>query len=326
MGRGYWKSVLAELLIAGSLMLPLSAEPKRAEYRQHQGQRYGQKSGMDSALEVRIDAYVKSLKKSGYLSSTDKTSFVVYDIGQDKKVASINEDRKVMAASTIKIFVMLAYFDRVKAGKIKYTSGDKILLAAMVQKSSNSATNALIRKLGGPRKVEKILSREYPYFDETDVVQYIPRGGKTYKNTTSAHDLNIFYNQMWRRKLPHSNEMRHYLGLPGSDRIFDGTCIPNGTHVFNKTGTVYGLVADSGILLMRGLNGQSHPYAITAIIEDRTKTRRKNRKVPLKRWKNKRAEVIRTVSEGAYDYLYKMHTGDEFLCKQHDGKHLRGGQ
>lgn len=310
---GYAKKALAALLLTGMLSAPSYSKDPYAR-------------SMDSSLEANMEAYVKDLRKRGFLSKTDETSFVVYDIDHDRKVASINEDEKMMSASTIKVFVMLAYFDRLGDGMIRHTAENRRLLRAMIQYSSNAATNRLMGKLGGPKAVEKLLARKYPFFDETDVKEYIPGGGRTYRNTTSAHDLNIFYNQLWRNRLPHADKMKYYLGLPGNDRIFDGTCIPKGTDVFNKTGTVYGVVADSGILVMKGRNGRVHPYAVTGMIEDRTKTKPGNRKEPYWSWAKKRANVVRRMSEGAYDYLYKLHNSKEFVCRQHGGRHLGGRQ
>lgn len=320
----YIRKAVATLAMAGTLAFPLGVEQRSR--RSQRMPRASYTRDIDSRLETHIDAYIKDLRKQGYLSGSDETSFVVYDIDHDRKVASINQDQRVMAASTIKVFVMLAYFDQIEAGKIREQHEDDSLLRKMVQKSSNSATNKLLKKIGGPRRVERILRAGYPYFDETDIVEYIPKDGRTYRNTTSAHDLNIFYNQLWRGRLPATQRMKMYLALPGRDRIFKGTCIPSGVRVYNKTGTVYGLVADSGIIVMKDPQGRAHPYAMTGIIEDRTKTDKGNRKESFGRWSKNRSEVIRSVSEGAYDFLYNMHTGKSFMCKQHKGKHLGSRQ
>ena len=156
-------------------------------------------------------------------------------------------------------------------------------------------------------------------------MEYIPRGGRTYKNTTSSHDLNIFYNQLWRNNLPYSSEMKRILSLPKTDWLFDRTCIPRGVSQYTKSGTVYGLVADSGILVTRDVQGRQHPYAITVIIEDKTKSYSKNRS-RAGTWTRRRAELIRDISEGVYDFLYRSHIGKPYMCRQHNGRHLGGSQ
>ena len=280
-------------------------------------------SSVDSMLESRMDAFIKDLRRAGHLNSTDGISVTVYDIDHDKKFVGINEDYRRMAASTIKDFVMLAIFSQIHDKKLQYTNNIKSLIQQSIQHSSNSATNMLMGILGGPSQVNRILSQHFPYFKETEVVEYIPSGGRTYKNTTSTHDLSIFYNQLWKGNLPHADEMKRYLSLPKRDRLFDGTCIPSGTRVLNKTGTVYGLVADSVILVMKDDKGKSHPYIINVMIEDKTKPHA-NGSGQSGEWIRYRSNLIRELSEGAYGYLFQFHTGKPYVCKQHNGRHLGG--
>ena len=282
-------------------------------------------TSVDSPLESRMDAFIKDLRHTRHLDPTDEISVTVYDIDHGRKVASINEDVKRMAASTIKDYVMLAVFKQIENKKLNYTPEIKRLLQMSIQHSSNSATNRLIHILGGPRQVNNILSQYFPFFKETRIVEEIPDGGRTYRNTTSTHDLSIFYNQLWAGNLPYANEMKRYLSLPKHDRIFDGTCIPSGTRVLNKTGTVYGLVADSGILVMKDDKGKTHPYIINVIIEDKTKPHSKDRK-EAGSWTKYRSDLIRKLSEGAYDFLYQLHTGKPYNCNKHQGRHLGGRQ
>ena len=278
---------------------------------------------LDSNLEANIDQYIKGLRHRGRLENTDRTSFVVYDVTQQKKVVSINEDRTMMAASLIKNFIMLAYFHEVKHKRLQHTSQNRSHLRQMIQKSANTSTNYFIRLLGGPRSVDRILKRNYPYFKQTRIVEYIPNGGRTYRNTTSAHELNKFYNQLWLENLPYSNKMKHYLGLPNGDRIHDKTCIPSNVRVYHKTGTVYGLVADSGILAIIDSQGKQRVYIFTGMIEDKTKTNRRNRSERYRLWVQRRSDTLRRVSEAVYEYIYEVHYGGQFDCRRHAGQHLK---
>ena len=258
---------------------------------------------IDSPLEASIERFVKRYRRSRQLVSTDLTSFVVYDISRRRKLVSINEDQPRMAASLVKNFVMLAYFHEVRQGRKAHTNYNRSQLRRMIQKSSNPATNYFIRLLGGPRRVQRILKANYPYFQQTRIVEYIPAGGRTYRNMTSAHDLNRFYVQLWYGNLPHSQKMKYYLKLPNGDYIFKKTHIPASVKVYNKTGTVYGLVADSGILVFRDSRGKARPYVFTGMIQDRTKTNRRNRYQSFGTWVTRRANILRRVSEKAYGYL-----------------------
>ena len=156
---------------------------------------------IDSQLEADFERYIKSLRNRNLLATSDRTSFVVYDISKNKKLVSINEDRQMMAASIIKNFVMLAYFHEVKYGRQKHTDHNRGRLRAMIWRSSNPSTNYFIRLLGGPARVNRILKTNYPYFTQTRIVEYIPiPSGRTYKNMTSARDLSTFFLRLWQNR------------------------------------------------------------------------------------------------------------------------------
>ncbi len=266
-------------------------------------------STIDSTLEATFEVYIKGQRSRRRLATTDRTTFVVYDISKNKKLVSINEDRPMMAASIVKNFIMLAYFHEVKHGRQHHTALNRSHLQRMIQRSSNPSTNYFIRLLGGPRKVDRLLKANYPYFKQTRIVEYIPAGGRTYRNMTSAHDLNRFFVQLWKGSLPYSSKMKHYLGLPNGDYIYKKTYIPSSVKVYNKTGTVYGLVGDAGVLVFRDPRGRQRPYIFIGMIQDKSKTSRKNRWQSFGAWKDRRANILRRLSEKAYGYIYVNHYG-----------------
>ena len=159
-------------------------------------------STIDSPLEANFERHIKRQRSRQILATTDRTSFVVYDISKSKKLVSINENRQMMAASLIKNFVMLAYFHEVRHGRQAHTAANRGNLKAMIQWSSNPSTNYFIRLLGGPSRVQRILRANYPYFKQTRIVEYIPPGGRTYRNMTSARDLSLFCLQLWKGRPP----------------------------------------------------------------------------------------------------------------------------
>ena len=268
---------------------------------------------IDSPLEANFEQHIKRQRSRDILATTDRTSFVVYDITKNKKIVSINENRQMMAASLIKNFVMLAYFHEVRYGRQVHTAANRGHLKNMIQWSSNPSTNYFIRKLGGPARVNRILKANYPYFKQTRIVEYIPAGGRTYRNMTSARDLSMFCLQLWKRRLPYSEKMKYYLKLKNGDYIFKKTYIPSSVAVYNKTGTVYGLVGDGGILVLRDPQGKSRPYVFIGMIEDKTKTNRRNRWQSFTTWKNRRAYILRRLSEQAYKYIYENHYGGRLV-------------
>ena len=298
---------LVILLICWSIALLLPIFTASAGTYRNTPSKY--RSTIDSPLEANFESYIKSRRSRKILASTDRTSFVVYDISKNKKLVSINEDRQMMAASLIKNFVMLAYFHEVKYGRQAHTNVNKGNLTAMIQWSSNTSTNYFIRLLGGPARVNKILRSNYPYFKQTRIVETIPPSGRTYRNMTSARDLSTFFLRLWQGKLPHSEKMKWYFKLKNGDYIYKQTYIPSSVEVYNKTGTVYGLVGDGGVLVLRDPQGRARPYIFIGLMEDRTKTNRRNRWQSFYDWKNRRAYILRRLSEQAYKYIYEKHYG-----------------
>ena len=262
---------------------------------------------IDSPLEATVDGLVKQFRPRGGLTHSDRTSFVVYDLSNDVKLVSINEEKPRMAASLIKNFVMLIYFHEVKHGRLQHTNRNRYHLEKMIRYSSNDSTNYFIRLIGGPHQMHRKLKANYPYFKQTEIVETIPKNGRTYKNMTSARDLNKFYVQMWNKTLPYSDKMKYYFELPNGDYIYKKTRIPASVKVYNKTGTVYGLIGDSGIIVMRDANGKLRPYVFTGLIEDKSKTNTRRRRISFGAWVGQRANVLRRVSEKVYDYINNVY-------------------
>lgn len=263
---------------------------------------------IDSPLEQNIDDFVKQFRRRGSLASTERTSFVVYDLSRGKKLVSINEDTPRMAASLIKNFVMLVYFHEVKQKRLTHNNTNRYHLRQMIRYSSNSSTNHFIRLVGGSSRANRILKANYPYFKQTRIVETIPLNGRTYRNKTSAQDLNKFYVQLWHKNLPYYEKMKYYLELPNGDYIYKKTRIPASAKVINKTGTVYGLIGDSGIIVMRDPQGKLRPYVFTGLIEDTSKPYGR-RRISFGAWVNQRASILRKVSERAYGYIYNSYGG-----------------
>ena len=309
MFRHIQKLVILLICWSVALLLPIFTA-SAATYRNTPSKYRGT---IDSPLEANFESYIKSRRSRKILAATDRTSFVVYDISKGKKIVSINEDRQMMAASIIKNFVMLAYFHEVKYGRQKHTAVNKGHLRNMIRWSSNTSTNYFIRLLDGPTRVNRILRNNYPYFKQTRVVEYIPYSGRTYRNMTSARDLSTFFLRLWQGKLPHSEKMKWYFKLKNGDYIYKNTYIPTSVAVYNKTGTVYGLVGDGGVLVLRDPQGRARPYIFIGMIEDRTKTNTRNRWESFYAWKNRRAYILRRLSEQAYKYIYEKHYGGRLV-------------
>ena len=252
-----------------------------------------------SALKSEINDYIQGLRRKGRVSSNEKTSWLVYDLEADVTIASINADVSRQAASMIKPFVVLAFFHEAKRGRFIYGKKSTAQFEAMIQRSSNTATNWAIDQVGGPAAVQRILDEHYGHlFKQTAVVETIAAGGRTYRNMASADDYARYLRALWRNQLPYSAEQKRLLNLPGRDRLYYGApSIPVGTRVYNKTGSTSRLCGDMGILVAKRPNGKSFPYVIVGIIEKGVRTSNYGS------WISARGSVIRKVSDLTYRSL-----------------------
>jgi len=254
-------------------------------------------------LEAAVEAYIKGLRHKGRISEDERTAWSVYDFTRGEKLVTINEETQFQAASLIKPFIAAAFFHRVKNKELIYGPKSRRHMKRMIHYSNNPSTNWVMRQVGGPRAVQRILKQNYPgVFRATSIVEYIPPGGKTYRNKASARDYSRFLYALWKGGIVGAREIKRLMSLPGPDRIYTGAkSVPMGTRVLNKTGSTARLCADMGILNVPGLDGKRYPYTLIGIIE------KQDRASNYGAWIRSRAEVIRDVSDIVYQGIARHH-------------------
>ncbi|MDK9708733.1 MAG: class A beta-lactamase-related serine hydrolase [Desulforhopalus sp.] len=259
-------------------------------------------SSEGTKIERTITEHLDNLRNKGILAKDESTGWMVYDLENDRSLAGINANIEFQAASMIKPFVALAFFHKVREGRLQYDEQSKRQMEAMIQRSSNSATNFIMRRAGGPEQCNAILKKYYSHiFKKTEIKEYIPADGRTYLNSSSPADYVRFLRALWNLDIPYGKEIRRVMALPGRDRLYYGTNIPRGTMVFNKTGSTARLCGDMGILVTKTRKGDTYPYAIVGIIERRTKAS------DYGQWMASRSRVIRDISTLVYEGLKKDH-------------------
>lgn len=259
-------------------------------------------SSSQSKVERRVAEYLNDLRAKGVIGKDEETGWMVYDLENDRSLVDINANVEFQAASMIKPFVALAFFHQVREGKLQYDTKSKKQMEAMIQRSSNPATNFIMRRAGGPEKCNTILKKYYGHiFKKTEIKEYIPADGRTYLNSALPADYVRFLRSLWNMDLPYSKEIRRVMALPGRDRLYYGTPIPRGTLVYNKTGSTARLCGDMGILVAKKQKGSVYPYVIVGIIERRTKASNYGQ------WMATRSKVIREVSTLVYEGLKQEH-------------------
>jgi len=254
-------------------------------------------------LEAAVEAYIKDLRREGRISRDERTGWSVYDFTTGEKLVTINEDTQFQAASLIKPFIAAAFFHRVENKELIYGPKSRRHMERMIHYSNNPSTNWVMRQVGGPQAVQRILEQNYPgIFRATSIVEYIPPGGKTYRNKASARDYSRFLYALWKGNIAGAREIRRLMSLPGTDRIYTGAeSVPVGTQVLNKTGSTARLCADMGILSVRGPNGKRYSYTLIGIIEKQAKASNYTT------WIRSRSEVIRDVSDIVYQGIARRH-------------------
>lgn len=251
-----------------------------------------------SSINSKIQDFLSEQRSKGRLRQREMAALVAYDLSSNTYVASVNAQRSFQAASMIKPFVALAFFDQVQRGKLKYSPTHRQMMEEMIQHSDNEATNWFIRQVGGPARCNAVINGQYgKLFSKVRIVEYIPPGGRTYKNSALPQDYVQFLRALWNNQLPHSQEMLRVMSLPGRDRIFSGTEVPPGTLVYNKTGTTSLLCGDMGILVTRSKNGLRVPYAVVGIVERPTLAK------DYKQWMASGGGVIRDFSSLVYEEM-----------------------
>ena len=254
-------------------------------------------------LEAAVENYIKTLRREGKIADDESTGWAVYDFTTGEKLVTINEDVQFQAASLVKPFVAAAFFHLVEEGKLMYGHKSRRYMERMIQQSHNPSTNWVMRQVGGPEAVERILKQHYPeIFRDVHIVEYIPANGRTYLNKASVHDYNRFLYAVWKDEIPRADEIKRLMSLPGADRIYTGTReLPKGTEVYNKTGSTARLCGDMGILNVEGPDGKRYPYTIIGIIEKQQPARNYTS------WIRSRGNVIRNVSNIVYKGIAQHH-------------------
>ncbi len=263
----------------------------------------GRRDGRISGLEQAVENYIKRLRASGAIARDERTAWSVYDFTTGEKLVTINEDVQFQAASMVKPFFAMAFFHQVDQGKLVYGPESRKHMRRMIQYSNNYSTNWVLRQVGGPAAVQTILTRYYGnVFQDVHIVEYIPSGGRTYRNKASAHDYSRFLYSLWREELPGSAEIKRLMSLPAGNRLYTGaSSVPPGTELLNKTGSTARLCGDMGILVVKDRQGRRYPYTLIGVIEKNGRARNYTS------WIRSRGNVIREVSNIVYEEISRQH-------------------
>ena len=272
-----------------------------------------------SLLEAGILNYLKENYELNRLNIHDNLSIIVEDLEKGEIVASIQPDKSLKSASTIKVPILHAYMIQRSEGNLIENSNHKELIEKMIRFSSNSSTNTVIELLGGLAKIQQILEKTKIY-KKIGLIEYIPENGRAYRNTISVADLNRIFRELWFRRIigekysgeqnrQVSIEMLNLLKLPGhkwlKDRIKAGTCYSTNKTVklWDKTGFVKGSNGNAGIVEINTPFGRK-AYSIVLFIE-----RKDFHSITgnVRKWFEQASMHMRRISEMTYAYFSKRY-------------------
>lgn len=279
--------IRGRLALATSLLLPPAAQARDAA----------------GDIEAAVESHIKERRRQGDIAPDERTAWSVYDFTTGEKLVDINEEIPLQGASLVKPFFCLAFFHRVREGRLIYGAKSRRHMERAIRDSSNGSANWIIRQVGGPAVLDRILRERYGrIFQDTRIVEYIPPDGRAYRNKASVHDYSRFLYALWHGDIPGAEELKRLMSLPNRDRLYVGAAeVPKGTRVYDKTGSTARLCGDMGILIVRGKDGREHPYTLIGVIEKRRRAR------DFSSWIRSRGDVIRSISNLVYRAIVSRH-------------------
>ena len=120
----------------------------------------------DPGLEAGLKATIDELGLASEIKGK-RLSVVLVDVTDedDPRVAALNGDQMMYAASLPKIAVLLAVFEKIRAGDIELTPQLEHEMQLMIRYSSNSAATSLIRKVGKEYIASVMMAPRYRLYD-----------------------------------------------------------------------------------------------------------------------------------------------------------------
>lgn len=195
------------------------------------------------------------------------------------RVAAVNGDRMMYAASLPKIAILLGAFVQIERGRMRLDRQTRETLEQMIRVSSNEAATAMLRRVGKQNLEDILMSDRYRLYDPAYNgglwvgKEYGPNGAyhrdpmHNLSHGATAMQVARFYYLLETGELisPElTRQMKEILGNPGIHHKFvKGLEDKPGSRIFRKSGTWQQWHADSAIVERDG-----HKYIIVGIAED----------------------------------------------------------
>lgn len=215
--------------------------------------------------ETRVAAVKQVLDtKLAQYGGTWSATYIDLESGRDVTV----NNEKLVAASLVKLYIMLSVFDGIEHGTITDDANVDALLKQMITVSSNEAANGLLSRIGnGDDKaaIATVTAQRYGFTSSEELHTLTGMAsGNAVENWASTHDCGSFLSQVYAGTLVSKNAsermMQLLLGQTRRTKIPAG--VPSGVKVANKTGELAAVQNDVAIVF------GTHPYVLAVMSND----------------------------------------------------------
>ena len=234
----------------------------------------------DSRLQKQLGATLSSLGLSEAVRNK-KLSVAVVDITnlEEPRMAAVNGDQMLYAASLPKIAILLGAFVEIEEGSMALDSTTRESLTQMIRVSSNQEATRMLNRVGKERLLGILQSDKFHLYDpEVNGGLWV---GKEYGKSAAFHrdplhnlshgatamQVARFYYLLETGRLVGDNlsaEMKSMLGDPGINHKFvKGLADYPDAKIFRKSGSWKQWHADSALVEADG-----HKYIIVGLAED----------------------------------------------------------
>jgi len=212
-----------------------------------------------------------------------KAAFVVVDITdvQHPKVAGVNPDVMLYAASMPKIAILLGAFVKIESGEMTLDDETRSELTRMIRKSSNEAATAVLKRVGIENLAEILQSDKYRLYDpKHNGGLWVGRdysGGPVWRRdplhnishgATAMQAARFYYLAVTGRLVSEQyfDDLAEIMSNPGIQHKFvKGIKESNpDAKIYRKSGTWKKFHADSGVIVDKE---KGYQYIIVALVE-----------------------------------------------------------
>lgn len=238
------------------------------------------RESLDPGLQEKVEKVVSDLGLTAAVKH-EKLCLAIADITdiREPRVAEINGDHMMYAASLPKIAILLGAFVEIERGRLRLDQNTEDSLTRMIRVSSNEDATKMLNRVGKFRVNEILQSERFRLYDplvngglwvgkeyahgsafERDPLHHLSHGATALQTARFYYMLES--GQLVNPKL--TREMKKMLSNPAIHHKFvKGLASRDNVRIYRKSGTWQQWNADSAII-----EAQGHKYILVGLAED----------------------------------------------------------